>query len=346
MIGPGAGLASVLARGQSGAEELRRKKEQEEIQRLAFELSLSQNDVTRSPETMKVDMPDVSAMGSGMPQRPSQSVDTGIVDPNRYQSLGRVGGQEYHRDRSRQIAAERAASRQAQIEEALKGSQTVKNLADAGEVKAPVRGTPEYLKAVEAEERVRSRLDKGPAGSWVAGQKDGKQGFFNPTTQEFREGPPGFSVVSAGQANDAEKKQRSLRNMKSALDGLEMKLRADGSAIIPSVETDELATLYQNVLLQAKEMYELGVLNGPDYIIMQRVLSDPTSLVGRARSFGSGKEQAKRVLAQIGRVRKIVGDFQDNAKPVAGAASQPPDHSSMSDEEFTAAWKAGRFKKP
>ena len=43
-----------------------------------------------------------------------------------------------------------------------------------------------------------------------------------------------------------------------------------------------IGTKYNNMLLQAKEAYNLGVLNGPDYEILQTVITDPRSLTGIA----------------------------------------------------------------
>jgi hypothetical protein len=39
----------------------------------------------------------------------------------------------------------------------------------------------------------------------------------------------------------------------------------------------EMGNAYNNMMLQAKEAYNLGVLNGPDYDILQRVVRDPTN---------------------------------------------------------------------
>jgi len=38
-----------------------------------------------------------------------------------------------------------------------------------------------------------------------------------------------------------------------------------------------MGTKYNNMMLQAKEAYNLGVLNGPDYQILQSVIADPTN---------------------------------------------------------------------
>jgi hypothetical protein len=39
----------------------------------------------------------------------------------------------------------------------------------------------------------------------------------------------------------------------------------------------EMGNAYNNMMLQAKEAYNLGVLNGPDYAILQKVVRDPTN---------------------------------------------------------------------
>lgn len=356
----GAGrLAGGMAQANQTADEIRRAREQDAIQQAALLAGLEDQGIMRAEnvEPSPVTLPNFSTMA---PTAPGVTIDTSKVT---HRPLGKTG---FVRDQSRSSEAQRIASERQRQVSLRQRSAAVRaadpSLRDAPDdviqgivsddsayrerlkmrAQAPVRGTPEYLKAVEDEQRVRSKFDKGPAGSWASGTKDGKQGFFNPTTGDFREGPPGFQVTSAGAANEQQQKQRVFRNMQSALDGLEAKLKSGGSAVIPSEDADELGTLYQNVLLQSKEMYNLGVLNGPDYLIMQRILRDPTSLVGRARAFGSGKKQAERVLAQLERVRHILGDFQQNATPpakVEGAAPQP-----STDPEFDALM--ARYRKP
>jgi hypothetical protein len=64
----------------------------------------------------------------------------------------------------------------------------------------------------------------------------------------------------------------------------------------------EIGTFYNNMMLQAKEAYNLGVLNGPDYAILQDVVRDPLSIMGAVTSNEAMAKQAtdlKRIMNKI-----------------------------------------------
>jgi hypothetical protein len=54
----------------------------------------------------------------------------------------------------------------------------------------------------------------------------------------------------------------------------------------------EMGNAYNNMMLQAKEAYNLGVLNGPDYAILQKVVRDPTNVSSLAFANDSLSRQA------------------------------------------------------
>lgn len=56
-----------------------------------------------------------------------------------------------------------------------------------------------------------------------------------------------------------------------------------------------MGTKYNNMMLQAKEAYNLGVLNGPDYDILQSVVKDPTTVSGAFVSNKALANQAKEL---------------------------------------------------
>lgn len=151
--------------------------------------------------------------------------------------------------------------------------------------------------------------------------------------------------ASATGAADARKQSTALKNLLASLDSFEQTLTTIGSTVLPSQGKDVLQTSYNDALLKAKEAYNLGVLNGPDYMLMQRVLGDPTSLTNRAKAYGDPKEQTNRSLAQLRKMRSQFQSQLDGLAPAPGAGV-PQDHSAMSDEEFAKAWAAGQFKKP
>lgn len=80
----------------------------------------------------------------------------------------------------------------------------------------------------------------------------------------------------------------------------------------------KMGTIYNNMLLQAKEAYNLGVLNGPDYMILQQVITNPASLTGGITSKSALDEQAKKLDELMGRVGQKVKTVQTGV-PGGGA---------------------------
>lgn len=110
-----------------------------------------------------------------------------------------------------------------------------------------------------------------------------------------------------------------MANVKDALDDFETVLVEKGSVVSDGVDKAVLQTAYENVQLQMKELFKLGVLAGPDLELMRRILNDPTSASGRVRALGSPERQAERTMAQIQQVRGILERYSKNTVPAAGA---------------------------
>lgn len=49
-----------------------------------------------------------------------------------------------------------------------------------------------------------------------------------------------------------------------------------GSELRPTVEKKQMQQLVTDMQLQAKELYNLGVLNGPDLQMIEKIVYDPT----------------------------------------------------------------------
>ena len=82
-----------------------------------------------------------------------------------------------------------------------------------------------------------------------------------------------------------------------------------------------MGTIYNNMLLQAKEAYNLGVLNGPDYQILQEVVANPNN-------FKSGlisKESLDTQAAELDRLMKGIGITVDatGRQRTGGAPAAP-----------------------
>lgn len=84
-----------------------------------------------------------------------------------------------------------------------------------------------------------------------------------------------------------------------------------------------MGTAYNNMMLQAKEAYNLGVLNGPDYQILQSVVRDPTSPMSTFISNDALGKQAIQLRQMMQKTRSAVIN-QHGGKAAPGPASDAP----------------------
>jgi hypothetical protein len=97
----------------------------------------------------------------------------------------------------------------------------------------------------------------------------------------------------------------------------------------PGAMRDAIVRARTDILLQLKEAYNLGVLNGPDYELMSSMLFDPTISFGNIVGHGSVADRAR---AGADHIRRILQRTRDNAFTAAGmqvpdagtGSSQPP----------------------
>jgi hypothetical protein len=95
-------------------------------------------------------------------------------------------------------------------------------------------------------------------------------------------------------------------NMVDAINNYQTKLnKYNGLALTPSARAD-LGNSYNNMMLQAKEAYNLGVLNGPDYDILRSVVQDPNSFKGAV-------VDTKALIAQSNALGKTAENTINNA---------------------------------
>jgi hypothetical protein len=132
---------------------------------------------------------------------------------------------------------------------------------------------------------------------------------FNPNTQTMTPLSANGKPIMGTKSNLPEgalKTITGVQNVSSALNDFEKNLKNFSSAdmLNPSKRT-LMSTDYQNTLLQLKEAYNLGVLNGNDYQIMTSILVDPNSpkamLVDK-----------KSQLQQIDKIKNKLNDITTN----------------------------------
>lgn len=128
---------------------------------------------------------------------------------------------------------------------------------------------------------------------------------------------PGQPIVTGvGQANkamtaEATKKRLSLDNLDTSIKQYEAELKktgatAWGAAGIPTGDNMKLSSAYTSLLLELKELYNLGVLNGPDYELMQKSIQNPNSIRGYLATTPAMLEQLSLVKSKLAQAKKNI----------------------------------------
>ncbi len=87
-------------------------------------------------------------------------------------------------------------------------------------------------------------------------------------------------------------------------------------AMNPAKRAD-IQAKYRNMQLQAKEAYNLGVLNGPDLTIIEQLVMDPTTVTG----VFTGKKAIDKQASELSRIITDMGNVAaGRPKEVTGAA--------------------------
>ena len=132
----------------------------------------------------------------------------------------------------------------------------------------------------------------------------------------------------------ATKQVTGATNLKDAINNYKTKL--EGFSTVDMANPNARASMgnaYNNMMLQAKEAYNLGVLNGPDYQILQSVVKDPTSagalLVSKKALNEQATDLAKQADVIISNVykthqRQVPTNMQPQGNMQALSAGQGP----------------------
>ena len=160
---------------------------------------------------------------------------------------------------------------------------------------------------------------KAPAGYQWTRNQDGTIAL-SPITG----GPADPNKLAPGEAV-------KVRTANAQLDALEQSLKsyiADldkttpvGRLISRGPEVSAVETGHTDLLMQMKNLYELGVLNGPDYTLMLKIVEDPTGFGQIARGTEGLKAQTDTVKSIINRSRNINAEKLGKAPPAAAPAA-------------------------
>lgn len=155
-------------------------------------------------------------------------------------------------------------------------------------------------------------------------------GFKTPTGFMVDPKNPGSVVPIPGGPQDPNTPTSTVRTaavkvnnaasaIQKGLDSYENLIQKFGTEIVPGKGKDALLVARRSIQLQMKELFNLGVLNGPDLTLMDELLIDPTSITTAAanalpESFG-GSEIQGRAKSNIAQLRTMLEELRKSQTP-------------------------------
>ena len=159
----------------------------------------------------------------------------------------------------------------------------------------------------------------------------------------------GAGGVTTKMRNDAVAAQQSFNNLNTALDDYKALVSKTGVSLLPGAENDQIAQARTNLQLQLKELYNLGVLNGPDLSLMENMIFDPQvswnpmntagKLYSAAGGWGSSSIE-DRATASIDNLKKTLKTMVDNKTKGILDAPVAPDVSGVPEGLTPEEWAA------
>ena len=151
-----------------------------------------------------------------------------------------------------------------------------------------------------------------PTGRYAPELQSGMPGGVSPIT----------TMDVPGKTKDFKLMTDNIDRVETALDGYEELLTETGAEIWPGQKKLQLQTAHTNLLMEMKELLNLGVLNGPDLELMEKMIINPTSLEAQGYEFFGGIES---LTSQLDLVRRKLNFARDRAKRIYGPkGARPP----------------------
>lgn len=139
------------------------------------------------------------------------------------------------------------------------------------------------------------------------------------------------SALTGTMKTDAQRTAASYGALMSELEDYDKIYKEGGQAVLPGGQKDALTTSRRAIQLQLKELFNLGVLNGPDLDLMDSMLIDPTGVSNSVMDF-FGVEFDDRFSNNIGQVRGILDNIMTAKMEAAGI--KPPEKEELDDAAF------------
>ena len=115
--------------------------------------------------------------------------------------------------------------------------------------------------------------------------------------------------LGAGQKNSIQNGAFAYATLMKSLDDYEAQFAESGGTMMPGAKKDVLDTSRRNLQMQMKELYNLGVLNGPDLDLMDQILISPTGIKNNVMDMVGLSDLGSRIPANIAQVRQLMTDL-------------------------------------
>ena len=206
---------------------------------------------------------------------------------------------------------------------------TVANTATPGEIMTDKRTREEGALNRGVTIRGQNMTDARARETLAAGKAPAGYRFKDDGSLEAIPGGPADG--KADKLGEAAKKQiAGIDSLGSAIDEYVAAVKGwDAKKMLSPDQRAAMGTKYNNMMLQAKEAFNLGVLNGPDYQILQSVIADPTQFKNALISSDAMAGQAEELKRLMERTRAAVknqgrGEMPLSPTPAASASPSMP----------------------
>ena len=139
------------------------------------------------------------------------------------------------------------------------------------------------------------------------------------------QGPGRLAPIPGGPADKLPEKQQGqvvgVQNLRDAISEYRSQLAGHSKLdVVSPGARAEMGTKYQNMMLQAKEAYNLGVLNGPDMAVLQSVITDPMSINGLM----TPRRSLDRQAAELDRIMTKIAGVASQVRPRGATPGAEP----------------------
>jgi hypothetical protein len=124
-------------------------------------------------------------------------------------------------------------------------------------------------------------------------------------------GPADPAKLQPGELSKIRNSNKQIDELEKSLDSYVSNLNKTsgfGRLVDRGAEVSRVETGHTDLLMQMKNLYELGVLNGPDYMLMTKIVEDPTGLMQVWRGNEGLTAQTDTVKSIINRARNLNND--------------------------------------